>query len=1102
MSVYLTRIGTVDIQEFFSSESSASASESSEATATKNQIPIIDRALNLVKLEEPHRKEVAFNLEKTWDQFLNSIENSPEFLARFLVSRLVGEEKAGWTFLIKKMKEEKDETVREKIRMTCFCLQRYPEMVKPFPDQQEILDRELKDIHSPIPDDNYWKQIQITDKEIPHLIEKVVEFSLLISDENLSHIWERARFDQMSQEKTGLLLVCLLYFPPRFFKNRFAEIFDYELLEDLFFQKPVLTLMRIVYFYKEMSETPELYEGGSHQTVLSDSLLLKGVFNLVWSKHKELTDHQLQFWALSMSSPLELQKIAFEVNARHRNWDEEAFRQMLSPLFLKDGLAIHLSNEVVERYFQDARFKCFCEQDFEGIKTLFLTIFFNFQKAFPLFGSPALMEMSQSQKVDLLLTASLFFLCYEKWPVPFDEKSLSVALEIERKIPEGLVSEDRALLSLTFRDTLSSFIKNIADTLKVLQSNDPVQFSVYHAFLRRALRLLNKEQVVVFMANAQSLSNNHRGPKGYKEATALWYLLREVDNGERWFKENPNIFEKMMEYPMLFRSQGKMIIENLVPLYRLYLQICPKKTNWIVKAIIHYVNEGGLSKEVMKQALSCLDKDNLNLEALKRTIRPGEDLLALLERVEMLAGNIGNQRHLLIEWANAILEQSCDDDLYWNKAYQSFKLIASKVPPSLRKRKKRKKTKSFQQVFQPVGNQFLQKINETNNSEQALAKMIQKKRDEVRLQLVSTFEVPLQLSRAQYDEILQMHVDCDFQATLPELYESLEAEERINALGSLKDIILAVPSTMEDCAALFAKELIKLEGIKKASHLTLQLTGMESRVLEEAKSKSAEIIVRVELVRKALLEKIDLIRTEREFQKEKGRLLSLNQESHTRTFALLIADQTLGEDRWRGERMRSLDQAKDPESLKKAERKAQKLWNRSGQHFAAAIHSEAEKRLPKIETREVRIIKHQQQEIEKLKEMVKKQDQVKTTLEQEVEYFRARAQHPDLLEKKAPVLEKPVREQLCEKLRRLSRFSPECKEALSMIDQEGKILSDVSDIVKFLGLFKIEYKRTKGNHKIFENGPIMVVNSNHGNESEPEEVKDALNAVLQLISEN
>lgn len=1039
MSLEITPLGKVDWRPL-----QASATPIAEASFTKvdERRIMVDLSQSLICRDHEQYSKGNPTFDELWNDSLELTDSHPSFRARMLLACLVGTGGDVWGRLMRELQKLEDPQLERETLWVFYWLLQYKEMPAPLPIYQSILDEKLRLFESSIVKSSFSRRPDYSQLEL--LIPWIVQYSLLLPDEQLESIWQNAHFEQMDQNKIQLLLICLQYFPPRFWKGKNSELTAIQSgidpLNSLFNQ-----LLRIILFSSAILEKP--YECVLFLRTLGlrkDPLIAKSVFNLVWAKKEQLIPEQLSALLEVIVAPLELHQIALHINANHKNWDEAGFREIIDQGLLIDTVAVYLSEEVLFRYYGN--------HSLNGMKTAHL------QEVFEL-GSCLL------QKIDGVREAKLLAL-----------RDMAVFVHFVTKWQN---SDSEA-----FRTWLESFLQSIATKLVFLKQSEMQERWIFGSFFRRARYSLSPEKSQDFLAAAISLSNNFHGNELYKSPNILFYLARELDNGKEWFKANQEPFVEIMEMENLFNDQGKWPgWKPVLALYEEYLTVKQGIKDWHSRAIVAYVNQNHKLPHdpLLEVVLGIVIKDGCDLNFLKRAVQPGQSLIDLLIQVEALAPSLSNNKfQLIFDWANIILKRSSNNAQFWQQAYDSFRSIVEKLP----------KPKSGRHVsFDDVWRKFKARIELSTSPEKILQLMIERKCAEVRIQIGSAFLKPVKSCENLLEKFLEIEDGADFKA------------EKKAASSAIETIFKTANAEIKIIVSNVSEQVAALSEITQATELQKRLHDIAANASKLAENKASELEKNVHEIGEKCFEKIRGLKKELEFRALQNELLDLPRpESAVKELEAIVLRQKKWEKTREDLHRAAIGKATTKDQLKGIQAGFENDWAENGLELFARVGMLVQDKLPVKETRETRIIKHQQDELEKLREKLKKKKESKAHLRSENELLKQRLDKIATLETKEIVVEKPVQLLLIEKLRALSAFSPNALQALPMIEMEGKILRSIPDIVKFLALFHLKYVRTRGSHKIYSDGKEEVVISNHEGESKPEEVKEALEVVLRVIS--
>jgi hypothetical protein len=762
-------------------------------------IKVLEWAL-LSEYDQPVKGTPDF--DQVWDTVLKLPFGFYSLKARMLLPFVIAEGGDVWYRLLSKVPDALD---REQ-RLDIFAwLLRYGEIPVPNPEFKELIATiQNRDIPS-IPDDNHWLQLDVSDED--DIITQFCACASLLTDRQLEIIWEKLKQREMDTGKAQILLACVWFFPPRFWRERVQEFCDlpFHLLPSNDVKK---MLMQVMHGYQAAQYGLKYFEAIFEYLRSSNyATAMKGLFNLIWSKNETLDLGELDVLMRLMETPLELREIALYINENYQRFkEEEVALEVVKGALLKDGVALYLSEEVV-RDAVGAQFHLNRNaSEKERLSALRLY--------------SILVTGSNNDKVEWLHYLEIFpvyILWLERWPGEFMHQHRSVVVD---------------------------FIMTIAPLLAKLRQDSEKERRVFAAYFKRAKRLLDDLEFDRFAASSLSLTNNFLGERTYTQQCILRVMKKEMlINGDGWFHSNRKLFEEMLEKKELFASAGKDDWTAILPVYRLYVSLFPNKRDWIAKAVSSYVNifPNGISPEVLDQLLQCFDRTFCPLDVLKQAVTPGSSLIALLKKVdELSAGLPENSSQQIFDWANALLRRDCQDDQFWIEAQRLYQSITRKIPKS-----KRKKKGSHGLQFSTVWKKFENKMGEVASSEGLLKTMIDQKRAEVRLQANQRFGMAHDLYLKQY------------QGPFAELIADSRDEFRVKneGLAKILELLNQLPQKISVLDEKIDQELEKLHEIRNASELQKKLAIVSENLIKDAETQASQIEKKIEEIANSVLAK-------------------------------------------------------------------------------------------------------------------------------------------------------------------------------------------------------------------------------------------------------
>lgn len=746
-----------------------------------------------MEMEFDYCAHEAFDFDEYWDKILEMPLKLSSVKARMLLPSVVAEGGDVWNRLQKKLEASKGAPHEQQLLEILAWLLRYPEVPAPDPAFIESIAAIHNRFQVHLPDDAHWKNLDISDPD--DAITQIAASSLLLKNRQLEFIWDKLMQGSIDLVKGQIIFACILFYPPRFWTNRLAEIthlsFGFLPAGEV---KKQLTLLSNAYqstmiksgIFKEMFKG--MFEVMRQR---EDVLLLKGIFNLVWARREDLSSDQLNTLTCHIETPLEWQEIALHINRNYQLFmnNQKEYGLVIARALFKESAAVHLSETVLKDFMGDG-------YDLPTLSEEKKLEFINCLSRLVDNLINALKDPERKAQTHLLRYLSLTFLWLERWPRVFVEQNQELVTELFLR---------------------TSFL------LVQLNRDDEQQRRISDAFTRRAKRLLNANQHREFLGNSFSLSNNFIG-EAYYGSPAIYTAMKHeyTTNGKRWFDANLKRFETIMEDAVILEKASWNTFQIL---FRLYIEYFPKKEGWMAKAISCKVRREPNDSD--PQFPDFLRSATFSIDRLKQTTKPGTALLALLRKAVEQANDLPeNTPQKAFDWANAILKEVHPDDQYWIEVQTLFKSMVQKIP---------KKPGSKGPQFEIVWGKFEKKIGEANSPDQILKSMIDQKRAEVHAQTTQQLWLVHSLYQNRYEGILDD-----------------ESRERIQEqLNKLPAAGAALKYSLEE-------ELLKLYQIRKASELKLKLDAVSEKTVQMASEKSKEVKREVKAIGNAVLERIRL----------------------------------------------------------------------------------------------------------------------------------------------------------------------------------------------------------------------------------------------------
>lgn len=573
-----------------------------------------------------------------------------------------------------------------------------------------------------------------------------------------------------------------------------------------------------------------------------------------------------------------------------------------------------------------------------------------------------------------------------------------------------------------------------------------------------------------------------------KDRVALTYYQLQVHKS--WFSTNKyRFFADMERISTEEWVQGKSWNE-IHHLYEKYLELGGQYHQWLMNALVTLINDSTrLSKEEMDELFKNVDLKNVTIEQLNDAVKPGSLLLGLLERLSKEQVTYANDQLMHLEqWVSLLLQQKGGNEDFWKNSKEYFKEIRLKFKAKPTKAPSRGKGRGPQakgDSFDPLWRKFDLKIKDAVLTSEELQSQITLKDQDLRKQFIP-------LSKAVSDCVEKLERKWK-EVPIADLEDAVEKEyldERTQKIQAFIDHLLlrkiSEKTSLDQTRECFQKH--DFRALNKKSILQDAVNAVGAKLLAEGKGKvDAALTHFSEMERKlesdlaALEGTKDFKMSQREMMQEAmfdSNLLpskSLRKKVKVREAAV-----------WQ-EHKEALAFAKTKEELQHIRQDTINKWNQVGQLLKPekAVRSEKPARAQRIED-------YKDQRIQSLK---KENEQLLL----EIERLKQSAQRPSTPEKIVPVVEAPLLNRLIKELEITALDSPSDAEALKMINKEGNILTKVTELVKFLALFQIDYGRTKGSHSTYTDGQAHVVIADHDGDSKDYQIKAALEAVLEKL---
>lgn len=554
-----------------------------------------------------------------------------------------------------------------------------------------------------------------------------------------------------------------------------------------------------------------------------------------------------------------------------------------------------------------------------------------------------------------------------------------------------------------------------------------------------------------------------------QETVALLY--RKAIDHQEWFKiYRSEFFEYINHIPIsIWVELGSW--RQLKEIFDLYMAQGGERHDWLARAAVRYINHPKPDFEIEESIAKC------SIDQLKGASRPGEPLLKLLKCVST-SDTVYSRSQVgpLEQWIKAVLKQTCTDERFWTEAKSCFEKIHSNLEPAKNKRK------APQDIFKKLWREFDTKILDSVTSPE---------------ELEGIFHIKTKESKEAVDALLK-GLNQTISATL--LPWSLKPpfdplEGNVQEIEAFKARVnqLAVQWMLKwaQLNQSFRDREMQCEGIQKQSQLKITLDEIHSDKMQKAALMKDQLIREIGKLEEELKSSLSDLKMERDYRTQQIEMLA---EELVLDLSDVEKIKTSIEERGRKlweERQNALLKAPSTEELQSIKSTFDAKLETSKAQIMASLSPATQ---TEVSSRDLRSNAYLMQRNEAL---LSENKQLRKQVEQ---YEKKTADRPKSPEKTVPLIEKKLQVQLIEKLRPFA-FSRDIKTALDMIEKEGDILTTVDEMVKFLSIFGIEYKRTTGSHKTYNSGKVNVLISNHENESAPEEVKEVLQAVLDKLNQ-
>lgn len=570
---------------------------------------------------------------------------------------------------------------------------------------------------------------------------------------------------------------------------------------------------------------------------------------------------------------------------------------------------------------------------------------------------------------------------------------------------------------------------------------------------------------------------NFRAVQPLTDRESAVLLRRKLEEDPDWFYVYRKAFFQFIDVIPISVWVDVCSWNELKKIDQLYQDQGGERKDWLLAIAIESINN---SKEDLKVQEMFSFRSINSIENLKAVIRPGQPLIQLLQRV-IDSDSILNNSNLrqLNEWINGVLKQTLNDEECWTRAKSLFEEIHDRIKakPSkkLSRGKGKGKQKPAQDSFKKLWLHFDQKIQDSTTPQEELHRTLHRK---------------IQESESFFEEWIKQ-LDLQHTLIIKQIDPSQSSTKGIEqALIGFNDKVNQLFSNLKQELAIITKGCIRQQNscadIKQQSKLIENLDAIHVGNMEKAREMHGTFLTEVARLEAELKKTVENLQLKRDFKIQKK----------------IMADEVFQ------------TYLSEVEKLKNSLiEKGNKLMTESQNQANAAttnlqlnsIREEFQMKLQELmrlggysQTEMQARSQRSQEYFSTRNELLKKENK---KLTKQIELLEKKlSERPRSPDKIIPIIEKSNRDVLIEKLRPLAAISKRFKRALDMIEVEGKILSSVGDMVKFLALFKIEWAHTVGSHKKFSDQKLNVLISNHDRESKPEEIEEVLKAVLSKLS--
>lgn len=567
------------------------------------------------------------------------------------------------------------------------------------------------------------------------------------------------------------------------------------------------------------------------------------------------------------------------------------------------------------------------------------------------------------------------------------------------------------------------------------------------------------------------------------QVTIVYYQLQVHQS---WFEWNRARFLREMKSIDALDWVMHRTWKEIHPLLLKYRALGGNVQEWVQRALPSLINVAApFSEEEALEVFAFVDPSPFHIEDFIDAVRPGYLLLELLKMLSQTKGSYAsNQTNHLEIWISRLLNESSGDEQFWTQSRDSLKAIRQKIVKPVHRGKGRG-AQGKKDAFEALWRKFDKRIQEANSTEEMLQAVIAAKQQEINEQVKDLLQENETFAK-KFERKWTIGSPPDVEDSIEREYTSAKVQ-KIQAFltdlspGSLlQEEVRFLQHDFKDfkkIATLEAETSKVAAGILSAAKQ--RVTAYQKRVSERAAVLEAELVT---------LEKAKTFKQlQRKMQHEPRPASLLKPYAHIEKRYKAREEAV-----WR-EHEQAVAQAQSVAELNGIRLETESRINDLAQSLMAEMVVRSQEMVPVKQTRMQRIEEYKDQKIAEQKNEIDR-------LLQEIERLKQTVQRPASPEKITPVVEAPLVEQLIQKLRVSAPNSPSAKEALKMLEREGKILTRVSEIVLFLALFGFTHDRTSGSHSTYTDGTNSITIADHDGESKPYQIEDALELILNKLN--